>query len=170
MTRLALCLASAALLLASGAAAKPPSWDLRIDKAARFKVLKAFGSQAVLDKETGLVWEQAPGAQADSWSIAMTICLRTAIGGRGGWRLPRFEELATLIDPASGAMPVGHPFDAPPGDYWTATTHFDDSGPLSDLVLLLDSEDGATIFTAKDSSGFLIRVWCVRGGAGVDDQ
>jgi hypothetical protein len=104
-----------------------------------------------------------------SWSGAMTICLRTPIGGRGGWRLPRFEELATLIDPDTGAMPVAHPFDAPLGDYWTATTQFTDNGPASDLVLLLDSEDGATIFVAKDAAG-PIRVWCVRGGAGVDDQ
>lgn len=170
MRTAALGLFAATALVAAGAAAKPPVWDLRIDKASRFKVLKPFGGAAVLDRETGLVWQQAPAATADQWSNAMTICLRTAIGGRGGWRLPRFEELATLIDPDSGATPAAHPFDAPPDDYWTATTYYTDTGPASDLVLVLDSQDGATIFTAKDSSGSQIRVWCVRGGAGVDDQ
>jgi hypothetical protein len=42
-------------------------------------------------------------------------------------------------------------------------------GPQSDLVLLLGSDGGETIFSAKDAS-VEIRVWCVRGGAGVDDQ
>jgi hypothetical protein len=161
---------AATALVAAGAAAKPPAWDLLIGKASRFKELKAFGGEAVLDRETGLVWQKNPAATASQWSTAMTICLRTPTGGRGGWRLPRFEELATLIDPESGATPAAHPFDAPPDDYWTATTYYTDSGPASDLVLLLDSEDGATIFTAKDSTGTQIRVWCVRGGAGVDDQ
>jgi len=47
--------AATALLRAFPAEAKPPSWDKLIPKPGRFKVLKAFGDEAVLDKETGLV-------------------------------------------------------------------------------------------------------------------
>ena len=49
------------MVLAVAALAKPPLWDKRVDKAkSRFKVLKKFDSVAVLDNETGLVWQRAP--------------------------------------------------------------------------------------------------------------
>jgi len=38
-----------------------PSWDRKIDSAKRFKVLDRFEGEAVLDRETGLVWERSPG-------------------------------------------------------------------------------------------------------------
>ena len=36
------------------------TWDQQINGHGRFKVLKEFGGAAVLDKETGRVWEQSP--------------------------------------------------------------------------------------------------------------
>lgn len=37
-----------------------PSWDQKIAAATRFVVLTNWSSQAVLDKETGLVWMRSP--------------------------------------------------------------------------------------------------------------
>ena len=37
-----------------------PAWDQTLPAATRFVVLTNMGSQAVLDRETGLVWEQSP--------------------------------------------------------------------------------------------------------------
>src|SRR5215472_9762541 len=37
-----------------------PSWDQSIPAATRFVVLTNFASAAVLDRETGLVWEKTP--------------------------------------------------------------------------------------------------------------
>ena len=37
-----------------------PSWDQQLPASTRFIVLSNWNSEAVLDRETGLVWERAP--------------------------------------------------------------------------------------------------------------
>jgi len=113
-----------------------PAWDQKLPAATRFVVLTDWGSQAVLDRETGLVWERTPssasfsgGALTTDWLGAYHTCFGSALikGGRRGWRLPTVEELASLLSPfeSSGALalPDGHPFtEVVPGPYWSATT------------------------------------------------
>src|SRR5262245_18973181 len=73
------------------------TWDKTINNVAqRFRVLNAFNNEAVLDRETGLVWERSPSTQTLAWSNARLFCAQKAVGGRGGWRLPAFNELATF--------------------------------------------------------------------------
>ena len=77
------------------------SWDRKIKSAKqRFKILAEFNTDAVLDRETGLVWERKPSTQNMAWSNARLFCAQKAVGGRGGWRLPSFSELASLVDPS----------------------------------------------------------------------
>ena len=78
------------------------SWDKKMNSAKeRFRVLSAFNNEAVLDRETGLVWERSPMKQALLWPNARLVCAQKDIGGRGGWRLPAFNEnLTSLVDPA----------------------------------------------------------------------
>jgi hypothetical protein len=81
----------------------------------RFKLLSDFKDKAVLDRETGLVWERQPSNQTFAWPNARLHCAQKAVGERGGWRLPAFNELASLVDPAitDPAVPrvlAGHPF------------------------------------------------------------
>ena len=74
------------------------SWSKKIPESNhRFVLLEAFSSGAVLDKETGLVWERDPTffdpnnvgefTNVGSWSIAAITCVRKIVGGRKGWRL-----------------------------------------------------------------------------------
>jgi len=149
-----------ALCLAIPGAAKPPSWDKRIDGKARFKVLKALDSEAVLDKETGLVWQQAAATEREFWVAAKIYCLSAATGGRGGWRLPRVEELGTLLTPGTG-LPSAHPFDASGDLYWTATARTDFAWGIATI-------DGSSELVPKVALT-LNGVWCVRGGAGLDE-
>ena len=163
MTR-SLC-ATLVLLVAAAADAKPPSWDKRIDGPGRFKVLAAFDGAAVLDKETGLVWERAPVDATADWANAVSDCTYTAIGGRLGWRLPRIEELGSVL--GTDFQPsTGHPFTLPSGQYWSATTPATNSGP-----------NGAVAYSVLFASGVSpaskttpLRRWCVRGGEGIADQ
>lgn len=100
------------------------SWDQKIDQASkRFVVLAAFNSEAVLDKETQLVWQRAISAEPTTWASSSHRCLISGAGGRWGWRLPTFSELASLT--ADGALPAGHPFNGITDqvNLWTATSN-----------------------------------------------
>ena len=75
------------------------SWNRKIINAQeRFRVLSEFNNEAVLDRETGLVWERTPSTQAVQWPNARLLCAQKGVGGRGGWRLPAFDELSSLVD------------------------------------------------------------------------
>jgi len=164
-------MASAALLWFVNPAGAIPleSWDDKIPIATqRFKVLTEFGGAAVLDKETGLVWERAPDVTGGpnsngtrTWSAAVYYCLNdVTIGGRKGWRLPSVVELASLVDPANSnpALPTGHPFsNVHLGIYWSGTTQADNPFNAWDMFF----SGGFVGFNAKTQNGIL--AWCVRG-------
>jgi hypothetical protein len=151
------------LLVAASAGAVPlESWDTKIDNpATRFKVLAAFGNAAVLDKETQLVWEQAPSTTTFTWGSARAICAQRATGGRRGWRLPSVHELVSLTnaDSLGPLLAPGHPFSGIQTSfgYWTGTTDANDSA----LAWYLVASDGHVSLNSKSAS---IYVWCVRGG------
>lgn len=156
----------------------PPTWDQVLPSAIRFQLV--MGGAAVLDKETGLVWEQSPSAVPQTWFNAQRECGNKSLGGRKGWRTPTIPELASLIDPTVNrpALPGGHPFSnvqsqsaddhhPPATAYWSATTMFP--------VLYLPASAWAVDFTGGDVQGSWdqassLYVWCVRGGSGVDVQ
>jgi len=148
------------------------SWDKQIDNPKRFKVLGEFSGEAVLDRETGWVWELDPTAGGasgidsgvDSWSIAAFKCVRKAVGGRKGWRLPAVHELASLVDVSVSAndvrLPPGHPFqNIGPDFYWTATTQSVDTSRAWVVRFL-----GGGVVT--DDKTAARPFWCVRGGIG----
>ena len=139
-----------------------PSWDQKITTG-RFVVLTNWNNDAVLDRETGLVWEKTPSAPVQQHlDVAHFYCFNLTTGGRKGWRLPSMPELASLVDPtqSSPSLPSGHPFTIQSHSYW-ASTNF--APPTAGSFL--DFNDG----TARlDSGGPFWYTWCVRGGPGVD--
>ena len=143
-----------------------PAWDQSLPAATRFVVLTNWASQAVLDKETGLVWEKSPDATLRLWSAATLACATRKTGGRKGWRLPSIHELASLIDPSvpnpGPALPPGHPFtNIQFGDYWSATTIVEINNPRTSAYLVRFNF-GYVIYGLKDNNA--IHAWCVRGG------
>ncbi len=160
----------------------PPTWSERLDStngstnplfqgcdSSRFECVFSSGSpvptpQAVLDKETGLVWERSPDNGFGSWAYAVQSCHAVEVGGRWGWRLPTIEELSSLLVSSQPAptLPEGSPFydvQLSGQGYWTQTTH---SGEDTD-AWYISFELGAPNVQSKLSNDF---VWCVRGGHG----
>jgi hypothetical protein len=144
----------------------PPAWGQTLPAVDRFVLLTR--GKVVLDKETGLVWEQSPDTNTRSWVTAQIFCNNRFVGGRKGWRLPTIQELASLVDPTQSnpALPAGHPFSnvqaSQSSGYWSATTSVID--PIDAWIVGLF--DGGVFSLPKHATDV---AWCVRGGHGGPD-
>ncbi len=150
----------------------PPVWG-SLQGAGRFVL--ALGGAAVLDRETGLVWERSPltdvptvGANDPvTWSTARFICITKNVGGRKGWRLPSIQELASLVDPSvpspGPTLPAGHPFtNVQSAFYNSASTHAE--SPT--FAWRVNLSTGHVDTGDKAVNRF---VWCVRGAGALDN-
>ena len=158
------------MFLFSPLSARADVWGDLLDPSVRFTVLASFNYDAVLDNETGLIWERAPAPPSQLFiqSGATYTCNNLIVGnnGRKGWRLPTVQELGSLVDTnqASPTLPLGHPFvNVDGGFFWSATV--DANSPAN--AWGLQFSNGAAY--GYPSSAFERR-WCVRGGQGVDLQ
>ena len=158
-----------------------PSWDQTLPSNTGFIVLSNFGGAAVLDRETGLVWERSPDPAVINWFDAAAHCRGLTTGNRQGWRLPSINELQTLVDPSTTepSLPPGHPFSGiitatfPSHIYWSSTI---DTQNGTTNVFGTDFANGSGSVTVTRSSatgpgGDLQRhAWCVRGQGGTESQ
>ncbi len=120
----------------------PPAWSktLQCDTTACPRFELVMGGAAVLDHETGLVWEQSPSKNPCGSAESHFRCNRSTTGGRLGWRVPTIQELTSLVDPTvpypGPTLLAGHPFsnvqwtDA----YWSASTSV--STITGDIVMI----------------------------------
>jgi len=163
----------------------PPVWSQALPASERFVLV--LGGVAVLDKETGLVWQRQPWtplAESELWADAFRGCHALLLGGRMGWRLPAVAELSSLLDPATGQagefLPSGHPFIGIDSlnVYWTSTTagagqrygffggQFIGIG-CPGFPACSGSRD---YFAQPVNETTAHQTWCVRGGAGTDGR
>ncbi|MBL7685825.1 MAG: DUF1566 domain-containing protein [Deltaproteobacteria bacterium] len=144
----------------------PPTWDQKISNPDRFKVV--MDGEAVLDRETGLVWEKKPKGISLNviWADAMSSCYSSKTGGRMGWRLPKIEEFLSLasVMPIIGPTQVlgsNHPFILDTVNYiWTSTVSWSSSEGAVRIAALYGTPQDALKTT---NSGY----WCVRGANGI---
>lgn len=143
----------------------PPTWSqkLQCDGTACPRFELVMGGEAVLDKETGLVWAKDANIASGTkdWRNAIEYCHTSDIGGRRGWRLPTVEELSSPVDGSQSnpALPVGHSFVNVQSDwYWSSTTH----ETVTTSAWRVYMGNGFAGYDVK--SGSYYYVWPVRGG------
>lgn len=145
------------------------SGPVAIDSCNSYRFRCVLGGAAVLDNETGLVWQLAPAAATDTWSNALSRCDEAKIGGRMGWRLPTVDELTSLIDPASNAggvtLPAGHPFVLPASPLFWSTNRYGGTSENREGVDFSAAAIGDPV-SSLSTAGAPQHYWCVRGGAG----
>lgn len=176
-------------------AGKLAAWDKIIEPEERFTKLAAFDKEAVLDNETQLVWERKPGETDGEPGItegdlmywgtgdngsgvgggALKHCANQIVGGRQGWKLPSFDQLASLIDQNSplcpgdefdgACLPEGHPFKGvAAGGYWSATTLGADQEKAWKVSFRQRGEGPEFVTVGQDKDDTVGHVWCVRSG------
>ena len=141
------------LALLTGAAGQQNNhtlrWDTNNPSATRFTT--AFPG-AVLDNNTGLVWEQAPDGAPRNWATV-------------GWRLPSMVELISVQDGSPAPVAPFVPGTVFTGvqliGYWSATTFA--GGPTDAWVVFFGS--GIVLHGNGAGTG---HAWCVRGGMHAD--
>lgn len=141
-----------------------PAWHRTLDSSgcgsARWNCV--MGGAAVLDNETGLVWETTPtNTTGESWFAAQDSCQSASTGNRFGWRLPAAEELLSLRDSSTlDGLPTGHPFQGFHGSgSWSSTAAPDDEHYA--VRVMFPSLYGQTEALPKELAA---GAWCVRGG------
>jgi len=152
----------------------PPTWSQKLPandgpngdscNSSRFKCV--FDGQAVLDKETGLVWDRYPCWNESDWFYAIEFCIKKKVDGRAGWRLPSIEELQSLGDVTKSewVLPDGHPFSCVDSlGYWSATTSASDTTRAWNMSFFDNTMD--VWFKTGVSLGRC--AWCVRGVRGL---
>lgn len=140
----------------------PPTWSQILPASERFELV--MEGEAVLDKETGLVWAKDANLAAGgrNWQGAMSHCHQNvSIADRKGWRLPTIEELSSLVDTTQEdpALPSGYPFVnvQSSGSYWSSTTYESGTGD----AWAVSMSDGVVYTVVKSEFKYL---WPVRGG------
>ena len=121
--------------------------------------------QAVLDKETGLVWERSPDDTLRKWSAAISHCYEREVANRKGWRLPTVEELASLVDNdnSNPPLPTDHPFSNVQSDFYLSSTTY--RNDTTSMLAIQFTGGLVQVGTKSTAYGY---EWCVRGGYGYD--
>ncbi len=154
-----------------------PSWDKTLASSggcASQRFTCVMGNAAVLDHETGVVWQRVPSAPSIDFLTAEQTCREAKIGGRYGWRLPTINELLSLDDDSTAdSLPAGHPFTNTPDTYlWSQTADASDAQRVQTMTFLNGGGGFSVIararfgFNAADNA----RPWCVRGESDASAQ
>jgi hypothetical protein len=137
------------------------NWQEAHPSAERFLILSEFHDEAVLDKDTSLIWEIAPQTTSVTWNEARVTCAKRVTGGQRGWRLPAPAEMRSLVGPAVDSpipnIPPGHPFlNIQPTSYWTVVSEANQPS----YAKYVDAFLGNVLSFLQI---YTYPVWCVRG-------
>jgi hypothetical protein len=146
----------------------PPTWSLDMPATERFVPALPNHGSAVLDRETGLVWQSAPSMtdKSQDFNYNDSLCRNGNWNNKSAWRLPTLNELRSLFidyntppaNPYFSISPEGHTA------YWTTTPDINDPAKVW-YVDFSVSGSGSHNTAPKTSTG-IAGAWCVRGPLG----
>ncbi|AYV54587.1 DUF1566 domain-containing protein [Leptospira kmetyi] len=134
------------------------------------------GNGTILDQKSGLVWQKCANGQGSAgdsysdctvgtavnmdWTSALAYCNTLNLAGTGGWRLPSFKELISLIDYNRAVSPYINPtfFPNAGANYWTSTTH--PSSTYKNQAYYVQFTGGT--YDTGDKVTMSVRVRCVK--------
>lgn len=161
--------------------AQSKSWGAISNDNQRFQILASFNNEAVLDRETGLIWERTlPTTGAFDFEEIRGVCLERTTGGRYGWRPPTIEEAVSLfrvsVDGISNARPPNPTYfvydPATNPKFWTTSSYAPNPLYMRGYEFSIvgghdvEGRPGArqTVYLKTDTA----LTWCVRGGSPVE--
>ena len=110
----------------------------------------------VTDGKTSLVWQKTDDLKERTFPHARSFCESMVLGGHDDWRLPRIDELQTIIDNDKYNPSINSMFIGKPNGYWGNTTYV----YWPDYAWFIWFLNGDT-YTDPKNIGHLVR--CVRG-------
>lgn len=114
-------------------------------------------SLTVKDHKTGLMWQQSDEGQVLTWDAADSYCKNLVHAGYKDWRLPRMDELVTIIDYSRYGHAINPVFECQSYSYWSKNTSLHNADYAWHVVFYSGYID-AYVKTNGDA------VRCVRGG------
>jgi hypothetical protein len=127
------------------------------NKKASAETIQAMRYQAfkktVVDRKTRLMWQKADDGTKRDWAQAGTYCDELVLGGYSDWRLPRVDELLTIVDYSQFDPASDDVFGSRSFFYWSSSTVGFDPG----VAWGVSFDDGKTYWDIKG-------VRCARGG------
>ncbi len=118
----------------------------------------ADNNDTVTDHKTGLIWQTADDGQARNWADANQYCVDLVLGGKADWRLPRIDELQTIMDYSRSHPAIDPVFECRSTSYWSSSYRRLQPGLRVARGFRLWQRDG----TIRPTSYY---VRCVRGGS-----
>jgi len=80
------------------------------------------GDETLTDTNTGLIWQKTVDGVGRTWDEAIQYCNDSGLGNKSEWRLPRIDELRTIIDYTRYAPALDSKFGS--GEYcWSSSTY-----------------------------------------------
>ncbi len=118
-----------------------------------------LGDQTVLDRKTGLVWQQQDDNNTRKWEAAISYCDGLSLADKSDWRLPNARELESITDD-SRYNPVIDTTAFPGTNssyYWSSTAYANNTSYTWSVYF----HDGHVNWKDKTNSYY---VRCVRSG------
>ena len=122
-----------------------------------FEVQTISDQKVVVDRNTGLMWQQKIPVKKFSWESAVSYCNDLSYAEYSDWRLPNPKELLTIVDNSKNDPAIDETYfpDTPDSHFWSSSVYVAASGNAWGLDIR-----GKFEFFEKSGTHY---VRCVRG-------